>query len=298
MNDRRGTRLEFAALPSGVFVPSTSITNFSSEKGTTYLAVKEKAKQLENLFEAHGLSITRSPALQSFIRDAQILSDEWFCSKSKELPAPLLFSTIQLDRIATSVLAATDDPGIEELLPKLLDGSPDCFLRNRTRAKDTLWELDTYAIMKADGIKVSLGEPDIIADVGGENIGIACKKIYSEANFSKVISGAVAQIETTGRMGLVAVNLDDTFSPGVVLKGQSLAAISATLSQRNDRFMLARAHAQKVSSRRARAFCLCFIGGNRRRSAHPSALLQCARNHGLVCPQPPATTGQEDESAI
>ena len=69
LSDRRGTRLEFAALPSGVFVPSTSITNFSSEKGTTYLSSRKQleANHIENMQREDLTPIEEAEGIQRLI---------------------------------------------------------------------------------------------------------------------------------------------------------------------------------------------------------------------------------------
>ena len=242
MNNRTHTHHEFAPLPSGVLVPASSITNYSAESGSSYLAVKEKAIALEALFIKAKLALRRSPSLTELITSAKLLSDEWFCSPTKELRTTLLFAAIQTDRIATSTLAAQDDPMLPSLLPHLLEGSINLFSRDPAKAKNILWELEVYLILKLHDLEVSLNEPDVVARIDGENVGVACKKLYSEANVGKVVSEAVHQIERAGEFGIVAINLDDTFPPDVILNGRSLKAISGTLSQRNDEFMARHEH--------------------------------------------------------
>ena len=242
MNNRTRTHHEFTALASGVLVPAGSITNYSAESGSSYLAVKEKAIALEALFSKSNFALGRSPSLTELIVAAKQLSDEWFCSPTKELRTSLLFAAIQIDRIATSILAAQDDPMLSSLLRDLLEGSINLFNRAPAKAKNILWELEVYSILKLHALDVFLDEPDVVVQIEGENVGVACKKLYSEANVGKVVSEAVHQIERAGEFGIVAINLDDTFPPDVILNGESLKAISATLSQRNDQFMARHQH--------------------------------------------------------
>ena len=108
------------------------------------------------------------------------------------------------------------------------------------KAKDTLWELELYQILRAHSIKASLGEPDIVANYSGAQVGIACKKFYSESNVSKVLSNAVGQIEKTFELGIIAINLDDLLPADSIIKVKTLEQMSGALVQRNDDFL--RAH--------------------------------------------------------
>lgn len=47
----------------------------------------------------------------------------------------------------------------------------------------------------------SLEEPDLLIAGSTDEIGVACKKLYSDANFSKVLSVAVSQIRRSMKPG-------------------------------------------------------------------------------------------------
>ena len=218
-------------------MPDGSSASLSSEDGSSFLAIKERAIELKALFESHGLDTRRSPSLTKLIEDSIALSDDWFCRRIKEPTIPIMLSAIQLDRVATSVQSAKSDPRIREALEALLDGSINILDNHRTKAKDTQWELDVYYLLKLHGLKVKLDEPDITVDIDGDSVGIACKKFYSESNVSKVTSEAVKQIERTGGAGIVAMNLDAIVVHEIPMRARAIEDISQTLASRNEEFL-------------------------------------------------------------
>jgi len=79
--------------------------------------------------------------------------------------------------------------------------------------------------------------PDIIVDLPAGKIGIACKKVYSEANLEKVLSQAVKQVESYFDIAVVAFNIDDLVPADVVLKKDTEQEMAATLRAIADAFI-------------------------------------------------------------
>lgn len=109
--------------------------------------------------------------------------------------------------------------------------------RERSKAKDTLWELELWEMLNRFGMHAILEEPDIVVSFDGARVGIACKKFYSENNVSKVLSEAVSQFESDFDFGIVAVNLDDLTPASTILKAASLDQMSELISQHNYLFI-------------------------------------------------------------
>ncbi|MGH9958893.1 MAG: hypothetical protein ACREBC_17495 [Pyrinomonadaceae bacterium] len=79
--------------------------------------------------------------------------------------------------------------------------------------------------------------PDIIIDFDGSRLGISCKKLYSEKNVEKVLSGAVEQIEDQFDFGIVAINLDDLIPADQVLRVAAEGHMRQLLIGLNDEFL-------------------------------------------------------------
>lgn len=148
-----------------------------------------------------------------------------------------MFNASQLDRVATAALPLGVSVRSKEFLSALLRGSLDLLGRERSKAKDTLWELELWQQLVRMGMHANLEEPDIVVSFDGARIGIACKKFYSEKNVSKVLSQAVAQFETEFDFGIIAINLDDLTPANTILKARSLEQMLEMINQVNYSFI-------------------------------------------------------------
>ena len=227
----------FTATPSGVLVQTGSQSHFTAEASSSYLAIKQRGIELEELFRKNGLQIPPSSYLAKLIDDTATLSDAWICNDQSRATAFHLFSASQLDRVATAALPLGVSSQAKGLLGDLLSGSLDLLNRERSKAKDTLWELELWQILSCMGMQAALAEPDITVLFEGKNIGIACKKFYSENNVAKVLSQAVSQFESDFDFGIVAINLDDLTPANTILKANSTAKMSQMINQVNYSFM-------------------------------------------------------------
>jgi len=92
--------------------------------------------------------------------------------------------------------------------------------------------------LKRRGLNAALQEPpDIVVEIGNERIAIACKKLYSEKHVQNVLSEAVAQIEPTFDVGVVAINIDELVPPRAILTALDYGAMSRRISALNTRFI-------------------------------------------------------------
>lgn len=227
----------FTPTPSGVLVQTGSQSDFSVEASSSYLAIKQRGIELQELFRENGLQIPASSYLAKLIEDTTTLSDSWICNDQLRATAFHLFSASQLDRVATAALPLGVSSLAKGLLSDLLSGSLDLLSRERSKAKDTLWELELWHVLSRMGMQATLAEPDITVLFEGKEIGIACKKFYSENNVAKVLSQAVSQFESDFDFGIIAINLDDLTPANTILKANSIEQMSKMINQVNYNFM-------------------------------------------------------------
>ncbi|MDP3856981.1 MAG: hypothetical protein Q8Q73_04370 [Stagnimonas sp.] len=197
-------------LASGVLVPQGHVSERSRSASDTYLALKQKALDLEALYADAGVRIPAGGDLARLIESTKQLSDAWLQGRADKLPDQTLWDSAHLTRVADAALPLRGTPQEWAYLHKLTNGSLSLLKRESSEAKNFLWELELLHVLRAHGVQAKLQEPpDIVATFDAAEIGIACKKLYSTNNVEKVLSNGVAQIEGTYQFGIVAINLDD-----------------------------------------------------------------------------------------
>jgi hypothetical protein len=149
-----------------------------------------------------------------------------------------LCAAYSLSRVADAILAleSEEDPG--RILFELLDGDLDLLGITKSKAKDTFWELELFSLIKECGLQPRLVDPpDIVLEIDGAQIGIACKKLYSEGHVQNVLSKAVAQTEGTFDVGIAAINIDDLVPRDSVLRVQNLDFAGERIRRLNESFL-------------------------------------------------------------
>ena len=242
MNRRTVTERLYDQTPAGILVPSGSTTDIRSFAKTSITAAKLDGLDLLQVFHRHGLNPDRSTSLIALIEGTARLSDALLMAKDHDQSYEDLFSALQVSRIVDAVNVATNDAALPRVLGELLDGDINLLARSRSKAKDTLWELELLRIMRVNGIHSVLDEPDLLLAGTTDEIGVACKKLYSDANFSKVISVAVSQIRRSMKLGLVAVNIDDLLPANAILKADNQAIASQMINSRIGALMAKQEH--------------------------------------------------------
>lgn len=218
----------FEKAPSGLLLPVGLAADMWKYQSSTYAQIKGRAVELLQRFEANGLHVRRSSSIQILVQRASELSDAWLCDKLHTVTFDHVLAMLQIDRIATAALAIPRAHE-EAFLKDLLNGSLDLLKREQSKAKDTLWELELLRILTDHQIPAELREPDILFSLSGPELGVACKKLYSESNVSKVVSNAVSQIEREAEFGIVALNIDDLLPADVLLKAETTEKMSRSL---------------------------------------------------------------------
>lgn len=227
----------FAVDGSGSLVQSGTTSLFSADDSTPHNQTRDNALALKTLLEANGLSIGKSPTLFKLFNDTISRSEARDTGTLDRMSYEHVFSAAQMERIAKAARILSTVPNARTHLIDLLAGSINLLDRERSKAKDTLWELELLRMLLDIGINAQLGEPDLVLEFEGAKVGVACKKLYSEANVSKVLSRAVSQIERGFDFGIVALNLDDLLPANRLLRAPTIESMTGVLEGRLNAFM-------------------------------------------------------------
>jgi hypothetical protein len=222
---------------SGLAIPEGTVSDSSALFSQTYLQIKDKALALERLYGDNEVALPDGCDLARLIADAKSLSDQWLTDHTK-LQMTLLFRAINLDRIADAVLSLQSVTDRAKYLRSLTSGNLDSLDRQASSAKNLLWELELWSMLRGHGLDAALQEPpDIVVSFEGLEVGLACKKFYSEKHVQNVLSKAVAQIESSFELGIVAVNLDDLVPANRILHTATHQSMSQYIAAFNANFI-------------------------------------------------------------
>ncbi len=224
--------------PSGIAVPAGTTSQLNQASSQTYLAIKDKAKAIEQLYTTNQIPLPTTSDLARLIEDAKALSDSWITNRINDTPMTTLFRVGHLDRIAEAILPLADVPDRSKYLTAFSSGSLDLLKRVRSPAKDLLWEVELWSTLRRRSFNATLQEPpDLVVRFEDSTVGIACKKLYSEKHVQNVFSQAVDQIESTFSFGIVAINLDDLVPPDQILKSPTQKLMGQFIDNLNVRFI-------------------------------------------------------------
>lgn len=235
---QRDAREPWERRPSGLFVPRIFHSESSSSSSETYFEIKEKAEAVKQLYIDNEVLLPVGCGLASLLRDTKRLSDAWFLDFYKNLTSETAFAIMHFNRIADVILSLKGIPGIAKYLDILTTGNLNLFERDRSIAKDLLWELELWTLLRASSFQATLAEPDIVIQFEQSNIGIACKKLYSEKHVQHVLSEAAAQIERTCKFGIVALNIDDLRPANQFIRASTIEIAGHFVTAENNRFLI------------------------------------------------------------
>lgn len=103
-------------------------------------------------------------------------------------------------------------PALRQILNQSLTGALDPRGETNPIARNSQFELAAGSFLSAGGFPIAIAEPDLIAIIGGEEIGVAAKRVTSRRKIISRVKAAVEQIEKTDRRGIVALNVDSFVS--------------------------------------------------------------------------------------
>ena len=232
------TKHIWQTLQSDLIIPEGNITAISDHVKTPFLSIKTKAEELESLYSDSQIDLPPSCNLSKLIQNAKTYWEDWFTVQTDRLDIRRLFDTLHLDRIATNVLLLKHIKGREKYLTAFASGNLDFFKREKSLAKNLLWEVEVWAHLYRRISSVKLEEPpDIVIHFEDAKIGIACKKLYSEKHVQNVLSEAVHQIADSFEFGIVALNIDDLCPPDKLVKVPDRAALDEFMQNLNGQFI-------------------------------------------------------------
>lgn len=223
--------LELSA--DGSLTPVGHTSEFSAERTNTFEVVAGSAVRLRGLYAELGLPLSKSPTLLALIEDTETLAS----AVEDERTFGHLFSALQVQRITEAILPLAGKSQAREKLAETLDGEISFFSRTRSKAKDTLWELELHRVLSDCGIETRFAEPDLMVALAGSDAGVACKKLYSEENVEKVLSQAIGQIERNCSSGIVALDIEDLLPENAILQVPNTQGMAVRLNAHNDSFM-------------------------------------------------------------
>lgn len=215
---------------TGLLVPSS----LSTVSTSSYADITRRASELEALYVRHDVAINPSCELARFIQNAKELGPRWIAKEP--ISQGMLFNAVRCDNVALELLPVADQLDCRVWLPKFTRETLDNTTRTPSRAKDALWELTIFALLRNCGVVARVDEPDVIAELPDGELVFACKKLYSAANISKVASKAVKQIERSGKPGVIAVSAADLLPPQPFLTCASEKELGEILRRLNSTF--------------------------------------------------------------
>jgi hypothetical protein len=225
--------------------------------------IAKDATAIKDLYAKHSVRLRPQSGLAQLISAAHEIADDLGSGRGKSRWSAVLL-VVQLLRLAkpevVSILAESANSA--EILGRLTQGSLDAFDKERSPAKDALWELEFCAWLRATGLEARLAKPDGSLAIKGRRVGIECKRLYSEAGVEKVLSKARKQIRESSDLGIIALDLEDLYpavSPALVGVSQY---ITQMLRQRNAAFYAKHArHISKTIADPGTLFVVYSAGG-------------------------------------
>lgn len=223
---------------AGVLVPTGTTSSYTQTATRTYLDVKAKAIEVEQLYEVNEVLLPPSCDLAGLIADAKRLSDSWLLNQMDQMPIEVLFRVGHLDRLGDAILPLASVPERTRYLERFASGSLDLLERQKSDSKNIFWEVELWTVLRSRGFDAHLREPpDIVVEFESASLGIACKKFYSEKHVQNVLSEAVSQIEESFDFGIVALNLDDLVPPNQILRMPTQQAMGQFIHELNLSFL-------------------------------------------------------------
>jgi hypothetical protein len=205
----------------------------------SYKEIKTMAVEVRELYDLKKIPLHPTCELAVIINAAVVLADEWE-SQGIFIPDNSNAAVIKASntyRIAQAILSIKSEPNITLHLKRLTTGDLKATASGISEAKNFLWEVDVFHILKTSGLSpIFVEPPDIQVSINGTTLSIACKKIYSEENFNKPLSTAVKQIKRSKCHGIVAINIDEAIQSTAGFSWSAQKAVSDWLVNENVNF--------------------------------------------------------------
>lgn len=237
------------------------------DRSWTYAEIAAQCVGLRDRLAARRLRIHNASPLGKVIQEAIALAREWNDEPALLAGMPIdeqalrrLIASIHANRVSHSVIEVVDDPAAAELLKRIAKNPLNLSDREQSMAKDALWEIELLSKLRNHGLTARLVEPpDIVVSLDGEEIGFACKKVYSERGVEAQVRKACAQLASF-KGGVVALNLDQLVPFDNILSAKGRSEASDILNRLNVDFLRrnARRLARFIQSDRCDGLLLCL----------------------------------------
>jgi hypothetical protein len=212
-----------------------------------YREVADGAARVRELYRERGIRLHRDSALGRLLREAEALNRDWESGRSGPGDMRRLVAAAHANRIICVLDVVGREPDAQEALRRIA-ANVDLAGRDQSQGKDALWELELLVKCRARGVDAALVDPpDLVVRVSLGELGIACKKIYSERGVGAQIRKGGKQLGPYGGAGLIALNLDDLLPEDVILRAANIADAGRVLAAFIDEFIARHGRAMQQS---------------------------------------------------
>lgn len=223
---------------SGVLIPNGAIVEGEEKSRTNIHHVKGRAIEIEAVFARHAIAIPPAGDVQRMLNKVKAMSDARLLNQMDRFNGIDWFDALHVERLADAILPLDRFAGAPAYLRRLLSGSLDFFERDPSAAKDAFWELELWALLRRRNAAVDLVDPpDIVLNPERGDLGIACKKLYSEKHVQNVLSKAVKQVSVGFDVAVVAINIDDLLPAQQLFKAATAVEVTARIRAVVDEFI-------------------------------------------------------------
>lgn len=231
----------WARTPAGILVPWGTVAERSIRTKSTLAEIKANAYAIRELYRDSDVRLPLACGLAQFIAKAVRTADAWAAHPLGQTKFVDLFAAMHLSRIARALSILKDIPARERYLRRLARGEIDFFERKQSDAKNVLFELEFFASLRSRAPNSELRDPpDIVLPLSKGELGIACKKVYSERSVEKALSVAVSQVKNF-EIGVIALNIDEVIPGNHVVKARTLEEAKTILQRPLERFQITHA---------------------------------------------------------
>lgn len=229
---------------------------------TDFFKLSAQAAEIEKLYTERGVRLPAECTLVTWIENVRSVAEKRVTSPESGHTPMEHFQAVQLYRVTDAILALRDVEGGDKYLRKITENL-DFFKSERSVAKDIFWELELWWTIRRKLPTARLMDPpDIMLDLDGGTLGLACKSVYSEASVEKALSTGVKQITGNCDAGVVAFNIDSFLPQDCVINAKDKAGLDQLLHPKIDGFIERhRRHMDRyLNKQRLGAVVVCISG--------------------------------------
>lgn len=211
------------------------------------LTLRQQAEDLEGMYAEARVRLPPDQGIAQLIEATKRYANAWEKDQADAMSYSDFFAALHLGRVVDATLGLRGHPQAKKYLRKLASGSLDFFERlnpmdnpedeKRITAKNFLWELEVWTMLRERGLPAELEEPDVRVQLGKFNIGFACKKVYSQENVRNSLRKATRQIAQRRDFGIAAYNLDERIRGGGLWRQRDIRLARAMLEAENEKFL-------------------------------------------------------------